>query len=162
MADSEKKSGIKGSIFKIIIVVFLAAILLGGGAFAGFIFANKSSTVAGDTDKNTNQVLQPKTFSLGDDFVVNLQSDGASRYLKAKIYLGFPDTEGSEVMESELESNKPIIRDAVNTVIRSKKAEEFKDEASVEKIKGEMMNRINPLLKEGQIVAIYFYEIIIQ
>lgn len=159
MAEVEKKSGSKGNILKIVIIVLLAAILLGGGTFAGYFMAAKTKTAPTNTNA-VNAALNQKTFSL-DEFLVNLKSDNSSRYLKAKIYVGYADAKENKELETELDANKAILRDAVNTVLRSKKPEDF-SETGVQKLKEEIKTRVNPLLKKGQIVDVYFYEIIVQ
>jgi len=159
MADGEKKTTSKGNVLKVAIIVLLSIILLGGGIFAGYYIAYK--------DKTTETYIKPvstgitqKTFSL-DEFLVNLKSDGTSRYLKTQIYVGYADVKENKELQAELENNKAILRDAVNTVLRSKKPEDF-SEAGVEKMKEEIKNKINPLLTKGQILDVYFYEIIVQ
>lgn len=163
MADQEKKSGSKGNLLKIIIIVLLAAVLIGGGVFGGYIFATKTgaATVNENTQNEGTDAVEQKTFSLVDDFVINLKSEGKPAFLKAQIYLGYPVTKESEKMEAELQESLAPIRDTINTILRSKKAEDF-TEAGVEKIKGEIKNKVNPLLHEGQILDVYFYELIIQ
>lgn len=160
MSENEKKPNNKGNILKIIIIVLLAAILVGGGVFGGYIIFNKLKPQTTTADAAKKDALDQKTFAL-DEFLVNLKSDNSTRYLKTKVYIGYPDTKETEDFETELADKKPIIRDAINTVLRTKKAEDF-TEAGVEKLKEEIKNKINPLLGEGQIVNVYFSEILVQ
>lgn len=160
MSEKEKKPDNKGHILKIIIIVLLAVILVGGGVFGGYMIftKRKPQTTAADTAKKA--VLNQKTFAL-DEFLVNLKSDNSTRYLKTKIYIGYPDNKETKDFEKELTEKKPILRDAINTVLRTKKAEDF-TEAGVEQLKEEIKNRINPLLGKGQIVNMYFSDILVQ
>jgi flagellar basal body-associated protein FliL len=160
MADEEKKTSSKRKVLKIVIIVLLSAVLLGGGIFAGYYISSKDKTNTQVYVKPVGTGITQKTFSL-DEFLVNLKSDNASRYLKVKIYVGYADVKANDDLEEELENNKAILRDAVNTVLRSKKPEDFSD-AGVEKIKEEIKKKINPTLTKGQILDVYFYEIIVQ
>ncbi|KOA21004.1 flagellar basal body-associated protein FliL [Clostridium homopropionicum DSM 5847] len=156
----EKAEGSKGNILKIIIIILLIAVLIAGGTAAGYIFATKMKP--SQTTTATNQAaVNIKTFSL-DEFLVNLKADNTSGYLKTKIYIGYDgDNKDYKNLPTELEDKKPILRDAVNSILRNKKTTDF-NEAGVEQIKKEIKDRINPLLKEGQIENVYFYDIIVQ
>lgn len=163
MADADKKTSSKGNIFKIVIIVFLAAVLLGGGTFAGYYVAMKNTptTNKGASTVASGDYAKKKTFSLDDEFIVNLKSDSNPRFLKTQIYVGYPESKDDEKFENELKEKTAIMRDAIISVLRSKKAEDF-SEAGIENIKKELINKINPLLSEGKITDIYFYEIIVQ
>lgn len=157
---AEKPEGSKGNILKIIIIILLIAVLIAGGTAAGYVFATK---MKGNQTTTTNQAatVNIKTFSL-DEFLVNLKADNTSGYLKTNIYIGYDaDNKNYKNLPTELEDKKPILRDAVNSILRNKKTTDF-NEAGVEQIKKEIKDRINPLLKEGQIENVYFYDIIVQ
>lgn len=160
MSEKEKKPNNKGNILKIIIIVLLAAILVGGGVFGGYMISNKLKPQTTSADTAQKSGLQQKTFAL-DEFLVNLKSDNSTRYLKTKIYIGYSDSKEVKDFETELTDKKPIIRDAINSVLRTKKAEDF-SEAGVEQLKEQIKNRINPVLGKGQIVDVYFSEILVQ
>ncbi|KEI02086.1 flagellar basal body protein FliL [Clostridium botulinum] len=163
MAEAENKSGGKGNILKIIIIVLLAAILLGGGTFAGYLVASKNKPQSSAANLSVIQnTLNQKTFAL-DEFLVNLKSDdGSNRYLKTKVSVGYADIKENEKLQDELTTKKAIARDAINAILRSKKKEDFATNAQVEKIKEEIKSKVNPLLQDGQIINVYFSEIIIQ
>ncbi|KGN03404.1 flagellar basal body protein FliL [Clostridium novyi A str. 4570] len=162
MAEAEKKPSKVGSIFKVILVVFLAVILLGGGVFAGYMVASKANPRGVAINTVQQETLNLKTFGL-DEFLLNLKSDdNSSRYLKTNISIGYSDVKENKELEGELKDKKAIIRDTINSVLRSKKKEDFATNEQVEKIKKEIKDKINPLLQNGQIYNVYFSEIIIQ
>jgi len=158
---NEKKEGSKGNILKIIIIILLIAVLIAAGTAAGYVFATKIKAGQNTTDTNKAAVVNIKTFSL-DEFLVNLKDDNATGYLKAKIYIGYDgDNKDYKNLPTELEDNKAILRDAVNSILRNKKPSDF-NEAGVEQIKKEIKDKINPLLNDGKIESVYFYDIIVQ
>lgn len=161
MADVEKKPSSKGNVLKIIIIVLLAAVLLGGGTFVGYTVASKNQPQQGKVVPTQTAFLDQKTFPL-DEFLLNLRVDNATRYLKTKISLGYADIKENKELEEELKIKKDILKDYVGTVLRSKKPEEYHTEAGMKKVKEEIKKKINPILKKGQIIDIYFPEIIIQ
>ncbi|WP_268049123.1 flagellar basal body-associated FliL family protein [Clostridium ganghwense] len=156
----ENKSNNKGNVLKIVIIVLLAAVLVAGGSFAGYMIAGKLNSQKTVQNAGKKAVLNQKTFAL-DEFLVNLKAENSTRYLKTKIYIGYSDTKETKELEEELTNKKPILRDAVNSTLRTKKAEDF-TEAGVEQLKEEIKNKINPLIEKGEIVNVYFSEILVQ
>lgn len=149
MSDKPKN----GNVFKVVIIVLLVLILVGGTTFgAVYYFSKKNST---ETAKP--KVITEVTYSLGE-FLINLLDGEGRRYLKVNVYIGYEDNKDLTV---ELEANKPIIRDAVNTLIRSKKTTDFSD-VGLDAIKKELIASINPILTKGKITHIYFNDILVQ
>lgn len=64
-------------------------------------------------------------------------------------------------LAKELEKKKPILRDAVIGVLRSKKAADINPK-NIDKIKVEIINKISPMLEKGRISSIYFDDLIVQ
>lgn len=166
MADKQKKAvkdkeELKGNLFKILIIILLVAVLLGGGVFGGYFVATKMKPTTTTVIK-IDKVLNPKSFSLGEDFLVNLKSDKSSGFLKTKIYIGYDgESKDHKELPAELEEKKPMMRDAVNAILRSKKTEDF-DGTKDAQLKKEIKDKINTLLTKGKIEDVYFYEIIVQ
>jgi flagellar basal body-associated protein FliL len=169
MADKQKKvvkegpkDGAKGNLLKVIIIVLLVAMLVGGGIFAGYFVAAKMTPTTITKVVKTDKVLNPKSFSLGEDFLVNIKSEKSSGFLKTKIYIGYDgELKEHEDLPAELEEKKPMLRDSVNSILRSKKPEDF-DGTKDEQLKKEIKDKINTLLTKGKVEDVYFYEIIVQ
>ena len=162
MADVVKKEK-KEKSFNLIIVILLVIIIVGLlGLAAGFYFFNikgKSAVAATTTKTSTtseNKGVSSLTFAV-DDFLVNLSDEGGKRYIKVKVFIGYDNAK----LSKELETKKPIIRDAANSVLRAKKTTDF-TEKGTEDVKKELLTRINPILSDGKANNIYFYEILIQ
>lgn len=159
---SDEKKG--GKAFKIIIIVLLVLIVVGGGAFAGYYFilskSNKSNVQVGQVPVNSagvqGTVVSSRTYNLGE-FLVNLADEDGKRYIKVTIYTGYENKK----LDKEFDEKKPIIRDAVNSVLRSKQTKDFTSKGT-EDIKTQILNRINPILTSGKVDNIYFYDILVQ
>lgn len=187
MADGKKeakkeKVKSKGGPVKIIVLVFLLLVLLGGGFFAGYYFlikkpqtttANTKTATIAQTATSTNKTstetassetvkkvdvsaMSKHTLAL-DDFLVNLADEGGKRYMKVKIYLGYNST----TLTKEMNTKKPLIRDAIISVLRAKKSSDL-TQAGVESLKKEIEEKINPLFDNGRVNNVYFYDIVIQ
>lgn len=163
MADKKEKD--KG--LQIIIIILLVLILVFGLAFGGyFLFIKKDSDTASENTINSKaqnsaaSEVSPYTYSL-DEFLVNLADEGGRRFFKVKLYIGYTARDEKKIAK-ELEDKKPILRDAINSVLRSKKSTDITSQKSVDDLKKEIINRINPYFQYGTVNNIYFYDILVQ
>jgi flagellar FliL protein len=152
MSDKPQKS----NVLKIVIIVLLSLVVVGGAAFGGMYVAGKKDLST--TNKSVkNEDVNEITYSL-DEFLVNLSDEDGRRYLKVKVFIGYGE---NEELTMELETRKPIIRDLVNTSLRAKKTTDF-SATGVDTIKKELIASINPVLTKGKISNIYFNDILVQ
>jgi flagellar FliL protein len=151
MSDKPNKS----NIIKIVIIVVLLLAVVGGATFAGVYFIGQKNSNATAKPEKVVEVTE-LSYAL-DEFIVNL-SDEDGRILKANVFISY---EENEELAAELVLKKHIIRDAVNTALRSKKSTDF-GATSVELLKTELIAIINPVLSKGKISHIYFNDIFIQ
>lgn len=163
-----EKSG--GNKLRIILIILCLIVIIGGGAFGSYLVLSKKNNNGNNQGNinvnmnnnnfNNNNMYRPAvseyTYDLGE-FLLNLSDTDARRFLKARIHVGF----NNKKMLKELEAKKAVILDSVNTVIRSKKHTDFSPEGT-EKIKVEILNKINPMFKEGLCDNVYFTEILVQ
>jgi len=150
---SEKPKKKSGS--KIVIIVLLVLIIVGGVAFGVMYFLGSKS--ANTTSKATKTaVVTEATYDL-DEVLVNLVDDGGLLYLKTTVYVGY---EENAKLAAELETEKPVIRDIINTYLRSKRNSDFTTTGIVT-VKNDLVARINPVLTKGQILHIYINNIVI-
>lgn len=142
-----------GNAFKIVIIVLLILVIIGGATFgAVYFFSKKNSSVAAKPE-----VIIEQTYPL-DEFTINLLDDNGKSFIKVNVFIGY---EINKDLTVELEENKPIIRDAVNTYMRAKKTTDF-SVTGLDIIKKELIKSINPSLTKGKITNIYFNDILIQ
>lgn len=176
MENKKEKKG--GNKLKIVIIVLLVLIIVGAGGYFGYNMFLKNKGTAKTTVKtqqvqqttvqqtqqgNTSQtqsylqqVVSKKNFAL-DEILVNLADEDGKRYLKVKINVGYDENK----LADELTTKKPLLIDAAITVFRSKKASDITPK-SMDNIKMELLQKMNPLLEKGQLNNIYFSDILVQ
>ena len=149
MSDKEKKS----NGLKIVIIVILLLVVVGGATFAGvYIVGQKNSS---SSPAKTAEITE-LSYAL-DEFLVNL-IDEDGRILKVNVFISY---EENEKLTEELVLKKHIIRDAVNTSLRSKKSTDF-GTSGVDSLKSELIAIVNTVLTQGKISHVYFNDIFIQ
>lgn len=151
MSDKAKKS----NVFKIVIIVLLLLVVVGGATFAGVYFIGQKNSNATAKPAKVVEVTE-LTYAL-EDFLVNLLDENAT-ILKVNVFIAY---EENSKLTAELETKKAIIRDLVNTSLRSKKSTDF-SATGVDAIKNELIASINTVLTKGKISHVYFNEIFIQ
>lgn len=146
MADKNKKG--KNTI---VIVLFLL-LIVGGGTFAGtYYFMSKNNA-------SEPIVIEEAFFEVGEIFV-NLSDEGAKRYVKLNITVSY-DKKNTE-LAAEIEEKSVVLRDISIFYIKSCKAKDF-EPTNEAVLKGELINRINKKLINGQLKDVYISDIIVQ
>lgn len=93
------------------------------------------------------------------DFTTNTLIDGkAGKFLKTKITV---KTSNKDVSE-ELQKRNILIRDAVIKAMSSKRFDEIASPEGKMKLKENVSNNINAIVREGKVKEVYFTEFIIQ
>lgn len=166
---AEKKSG--GNMVLIMIVVLLVILLIGGGLAAFFLLGSSDDSQTAQ-NQNTQQAAPAKRKSSGrstqyltvgpmypmDQFVVNLLSENGSKYLKVKLDIEL-DTQELSV---EMDKKKALVRDIIIRVLSSKTFEEVSTMKGKDRLKDEIVNKINDVLADGQIKNIFFTDFVVQ
>ncbi len=170
MADEQKPSGGgKGKIIAIIIVVFVlliaglvvAFMLLtqtpeeSAQAAAGNSNAPQQANVMGET--NARYLRIGPIFQL-DTFIVNLLSQGGRRYLK--INIGLEMTTAN--LENELNAKRALVRDIIIGILTSKSPEDISTTRGKDKMKEEIVQRLNENLVDGKIRNVFISDMAIQ
>lgn len=164
--ESEKK---KSGKLLIIIIVVLVLVLIIGGAVAALMISNHDTEVSNSTKKEASSTGESTKHNseisseVGimyplDSFTVNLLSESGRRYLKVTINL---EMEGKE-LSPELEKKKPLFRDIIIRTLSSKSLEEISTNQGKEKLKQEIMEHMNPRLKDAKIKNVYFTDFVVQ
>ena len=179
MAEEEEKKGSKleglkqnkmllfiiigvAALLLIILIVVAVLIFSGGDEEAG---ANPAAPQA-QSAANKGSAANPNSnlLSIGpmyplDQFIINLLgSAGGKRYLKTSIALELSIAE----MQVELDNKRNVLRDTVITILSSKTFEEVQTAKGKQKLKEELMERLNEFLVDGRIMNIFFTEFVVQ
>ena len=166
----EKKP--KGNMVLIIVVVLLVVLLVGGGAAAFFLLGNNQDDAdAAATHSKDTKVEKKKSSSkrstdhltIGPmypmaQFVVNLLSESGNRFLKVSIDLELDDPK----LQPEMDHKKSLIRDIIIRTFSSKTFEEISTLKGKDKLKEEVLDKINENLSDGQVKNIYFTDFVVQ
>ncbi|WP_331773871.1 flagellar basal body-associated protein FliL [Sulfurospirillum sp. 1612] len=167
--EVQKKSG--GNLVLIIVIVLLLLLLIGGGLLTYFLLSGSDENTAANTQNTMQQSKQMRTnpkrstnyMTVGpmypmSAFVVNLLSENGSRFLKTTIDLEMDKSE----LSAELDKKKPLIRDIIIRVLSSKTFEEVSTMKGKDKLKDEIVNKINDVLADGHIKNIFFTDFVVQ
>ena len=164
----EKKSG--GNMVLILIVVLLVVLLVGGGLAAFFLLGSDDESAA--MQQQGTQAAPTKRKSAGrstqyltigpmypmSQFVVNLLSEGGSKYLKVVLDIELDAAE----LSAELDQKKSLIRDIIIRSLSSKTFEEVSTMKGKDRLKDEVVNKINDVLADGQVKNIFFTDFVVQ
>ena len=93
-----------------------------------------------------------------EPIIVNLNEEGARRYLKVSLTLELSD----EDLIKEIELLKPKILDSLISLLSSKKLEEIEGTEGKRNLRREIVSEINRYLNKGMVINAYFVEFVIQ
>ena len=182
MADEEKEektSKKKGGSVVLIIVVFLFVVLLAVVGLIGFFMFQgpdeappATSAAAGAAAGQANKARggAPTGAARGSDyanigamyplesFTLNLLSEGGARYVNCTMQL----EQNTDLLQPELDKKTAIIRDVVIRTLTSKTFEEISTAKGKERLKDELVGKINEILTDGFVKNIYFTDFVVQ
>lgn len=167
--EPKKKSG--GKMLIIIIIVLILLILVGGGLAAFLMLSGDDSSsqlpqqnmqnrpvkAKGSSARSTNLLTIGPMYPM-DQFVVNLLSESGSRFLKTSLDIEL----SSEELSAEMDKKKPAIRDIIIRTLSSKTFEEVSTMKGKERLKDEVVQKINEILADGQVRNIFFTDFVVQ
>lgn len=174
MAEEQQQpsSGGKG---KIIVIIIVVLVLLIAGLVVAFMLLTQTpeeSAQAAAGNSNTPQQTQTNNvmgetnarylrigpiFQL-DQFIVNLLSQGGRRYLK--ISIGLEMTTAN--LENELNAKRALVRDIIIGILSSKSPEDISTTRGKDKMKEEIVQRLNENLVDGKIRNVFISDMAIQ
>lgn len=173
ISENQGKKG-NGLVLIIIIVILLLLLVVGGLLAFLLMGGNEENAQAQAVQTQTEQVqaTAPKNtagkrsndyVNMGpvyplDQFIVNLLSESGSRYLKTKVDLEL----SADTLTPEIDKKKPLIRDIVVSTLSSKTYEEVSTQKGKNRLKDEIVDRLNEVLADGHIKNIYFTDFVVQ
>ncbi len=143
----------------IVALTLLAAAVILYTGFALFGKNQQKEAHAGQPPVRESGTIGP-TFEAGTFTVNLLPSPGrvTSRYLRTQLVF---EADSPKTIR-ELELRTPQIKDKIINLLRSKTIEEMMDPQGDNRLREEIKTSINQLLYEGEIVEVYFIDLVIQ
>ena len=169
MADEREEQGKEENIPKkskgrMLLFMITGALLVfagAGGYFAYTKFMNKPpAEISSEEQQPKDQKL---SLSMGEvfplePFVVNLADPKGKRYLKLKIELELDSPKMVEIVTRAT----PKLRDAVIIMLTSLSFEEVMTPEGKIRIRDELQNRFNQILRPYKVKHVYFTEFVVQ
>ena len=148
----------------ILIGVFLLVVIAMGGGF--FMMWNKMSSMnvaKNEKVESESEVGEEVSKEMGptkklETFIVNLADQGGTRYLRISMDLELETKEAAQVVDKRL----PKIRDAILTILPTKKYEDIGTVEGKIALRNEMLTKLNELMEPEKIKNIYFTEFVVQ
>jgi flagellar FliL protein len=155
-AEAPKKK--KTLLFIIIAVVLVLA--GGGGYFAYTKFMTKTPAIGEVEAEKAKKAAENAVGEMVglEPFVVNLADPQGKRYLKLKVTI---ELESAEMLD-QVEKANPKLRDMVIMMLTSLTFEEVMTPEGKIRIRDELLERFNHVLRPNRIKNIYFTEFVIQ
>lgn len=112
-----------------------------------------NAVAAAVTGKGRDGALEPL-----DPFIANLSDEDGRRYLKATLQVEFYDS----IVPPEFHHRLPQTRDMLLTLLSSKTFADVRTPQGKAVLREEIVNRVNTVLNEDAVKAVYFTEFIVQ
>ncbi len=93
-----------------------------------------------------------------DPFIANLADEDGDRYIKTTVQVEFIDAEAPEAFEHRL----PQIRDLLLTLLTNRTFEDIRTPDGKERLREDVIDRINHAMEREAVRAVYFTEFIVQ
>ncbi len=152
--EIEKPKKKKGKVLTVIIAIVVAVLLGGGGAF---FFLSKSSANAVQKKAETNAKDEGQMFAL-DPFVVNLNDQGQTKFLKVSVQLELANQAAVE----RAKAKTPQIRDAVITLLTGETSDSLMSPEGKLQLKDEINMIGNQILGNDTLKNVYFTDFVMQ
>ncbi len=152
--DEKPQPKKKGPLLKWILIISVVLVLLTGGAGAGYYFfmkpVAKKPVVQNQPVIGTVYPMEP--------FIINLQDNQGERYLKLIMQLEISDPLGVK----ELDLLKPKMRDNILDLLSAKTYKELMDVGGKQRLREEVVMRLNSIVSTAKISKVYFTEFVVQ
>lgn len=149
--------GKKRIILAVAVVVLLLAVSVAAAFFGGMIGGGEEE---GGENAEKPKVAAPEvTYFEMDEFLVNLNVSGKQQsFLKMKVTLELPDAETKAMVEAKM----PRIRDMFQVYLRELRSSDLQGSAGIQRLREELLLRLNKVLHPLKVNDILFKEIIVQ
>jgi flagellar FliL protein len=168
--EEQQEGGKKKLIILLLLILLVIALIAGGTAFYFLKFKKKKQPPKVVNATNGTVIKQPQLpqelkklekpgiFVPIGNFIVNLADTDVQRYVKVSITIEVIN----QKVQNEIQQYMPAIKDVIINILSSKYYKDIKTPEGREKLKIEMLKKINSLLPNGGVKAIYFTDFVIQ
>ncbi|KAB0612776.1 flagellar basal body-associated protein FliL [Campylobacter hyointestinalis] len=152
-----------GVLVFLLIIGFLVVFLMLGSSDENTAAMQHQATTTTQGPAQSPKQRSNDFFNIGpmypmDQFLVNLLSESGSRFLKTALNLELSE----ETLSPEIDKKKPLIRDIIIRTLSSKTYEDVSTAKGKERLKDELVTKINETLRDGYIKNVYFTDFIVQ
>ncbi len=145
---------------KLIIFLVIGMLIVGLAAWlvVKFVFAPAKTDKPAEQATEETQAFYGHLFSFEEAIIVNLAETNGQRYLKVNLQLEMSDGK----LEEELTARRAQLMDLIIAILSSKTIDEVSATIGRNRLKREMIDKLNAELVTGKIINIYFTEFVIQ
>ncbi len=160
-AEASKGKKSRGKLVTLLLIVFL---VIGGGGFAAykFVFDKPEAGEAAETpsEKSSEADLEKiiGTMVRLETFLVNIGGEGETRFLKTSLTL---ELESGD-LQREIEMRMDQLRDNILVLLSSKNFSEIRSFDGKYILREEIEEQLNNLLVTGAVKNVYFTEFVVQ
>lgn len=159
--EGEAAAPAKSKKKKLIIAAVLLLLVIGGGVGGYMFFAKKSAPhteEAVTVDEHGNPINKAAYYTM-PQFIVNLNTTGKNQiFLKTTVILEV----AKETDIPFIESNIPRLVDGINTYLRELRPSDLAGSAGIQRLREEILLRVNKAITPVQINDVLFKEIFVQ
>jgi len=155
--EAKEKKGGKKKLFLFIIIGFLIISIAGG---AVFFLMGKKGEEGSEKGKATHKAKKKGEvvyYDL-DPIIVNLLDPTGKRFIQVRLSLEIPDKKAEE----ELKKREAVIKDTIISTLSGKTVEEVIVPEAKDKLKSELLSKINSALGEELVTNIYITQYIVE
>lgn len=147
----------KKPIVKIIVIALAALVVIGAVTVGAIYFFSRSGSAK---KVEAPAVPPPAAVALWsiEPFIVNLADNQGERYLKVVMQMEVSDM----TVSVEMDQLKPKLRDNILDLLTAKTYSELMDMGGKQRLRDEIVTRLNSFITKGKIVRVYFTEFVIQ
>ena len=143
-----------------ILIGLVVLVLVGGGtAFMTLPFTKGARAALWNMTKSAPKKEEVKATLALEPFLLNLADTDEVRFVKATFQLGLAKAPDEEMKSG---ATIPAIRDAIISLLTSKRAEQVLSQEGKELLRNEIRTRINSISPHTKVLEVYIVDFVVQ
>ncbi len=152
-AEAPKKSN------NLLLIIIIAVVVLAGGAAAFLFLTPAGQHLLGKDEKKEEKKQEQVTYFSMPELIVNLTTTGKrTPFLRIVMKLELPNPEAQKVIEEI----KPRIIDSFQVYLRELRMDDLEGSAGVQRLREELIKRVNALAAPVQVRDVLFETLLVQ